>query len=171
MGLLGLILGLLVGSLAASPLYKLPGAYGTWVPVIVNAFVTVAVLDLFIAQARPASDFFHKITNRIFGHEEQHENVIIVDTSSLIDGRLEQIALSGFIMGKLLIPQFVLAELQKVADSEEPLRRAKGRRGLESLDRMQHHPLIPLEIIDDFETARDAVDMKIIKTAKKRNAK
>lgn len=171
MGLLGLILGLLIGSLAATPLYKLPGAYGTWVPVILNAFITVAVLDLFIAQAKPASDFFHRITSRIFGHEIPGENLIVVDTSSLIDGRLEQIAMSGFIIGKLLIPAFVLSELQKVADSDESLKRAKGRRGLESLDRMQHNPKIPLEIIDDFETSKEPVDMKIIKTAKKRNAR
>ncbi len=171
MGLLGLIIGLLIGSLAATPLYKLPGAYGTWVPVIVNAFVAVAVLDLFIAQARPAADFWHRLMTRIFGsHESPNENLIIVDTSSLIDGRLEQIANSGFIMGKLLIPNFVLSELQKVADSDEPLKRAKGRRGLDSLDRMQHNPKIPLEIIEDFETSREPVDMKIIKTAKKRNA-
>ena len=171
MGLLGLILGLLIGSLAATPLYKLPGAYGTWVPVILNAFITVAVLDLFLAQAKPASDFFHRITSRIFGHETPGENLIVVDTSSLIDGRLEQIAMSGFIIGKLLIPAFVLSELQKVADSDESLKRAKGRRGLESLDRMQHNPKIPLEIIDDFETSKEPVDMKIIKTAKKRNAR
>lgn len=172
MGLLGLILGLLIGSLAATPLYKLPGAYGTWVPVILNAFVTVAVLDLFIAQAKPASDFFHKVMTRIFGpHETPGENFIVVDTSSLIDCRLEQIAMADFIMGKLLVPAFVLGELQKVADSDEPLRRAKGRRGLESLDRMQHNPKIPLEIIDDLETSREPVDVKLIKTAKKRNAK
>lgn len=171
MGLLGLILGLLIGSLATMPLSRLPGAYGTWVPVIVNAFITVAVLDLFIAQAKPASDFFHKLMGRIFGHENPNENIIVVDTSSLIDGRLEQIALSGFLMGKLLIPNFVLNELQKVADSDEPLKRAKGRRGLESLDRMQHNPIIPLEIIDDFESSREPVDLKLIKTAKKRNTK
>ncbi len=60
MGLIGLILGLLIGSLAATPLSKLPGAYGNWVPMIVDVFVTVAVLDLFIAQGKPASDFFKK---------------------------------------------------------------------------------------------------------------
>lgn len=171
MGLLGLIIGLLIGSLAAMPLAKLPGAYGTWVPVIINAFVTVAVLDLFLAQAKPASDFFHKLMGRLFGHESGTEESIVVDTSSLIDGRLEPIAISGFIMGKILVPAFVLSELQKVADSDDPLRRAKGRRGLEVLDRMQHNPKIPLEIIDDLETSREPVDLKIIKLAKKRNTK
>lgn len=171
MGLLGIILGLLIGSLAAAPLSKLPGPYGTWVPMIVDVFVAVATLDLFIAQARPAADFFHKVTTRIFGKEESMVNQIVVDTSALIDGRLEQIAQSGFIMGELLIPQFVLGELQKIADSEEPLRRAKGRRGLESLDRMQHSSKIALKIIDDLDSSREPVDARLIKTAKKRNSK
>lgn len=171
MGLLGIIVGLLIGSQAAMPLSKLPGAYGTWLPMIVNVFVTIAALDLFIAQARPASDFFHKITARILGMSEPGENLIVVDTSSLIDGRLEQIANCGFILGKMLIPQFVLIELQNVADSVEPLRRAKGRRGLESLDRMQHNSKIAFEIIDDLENSREPVDTRLIKVAKKRKGK
>jgi len=171
MGLVGLITGLLIGSLVATPLSKLPGPYGTWVPMIVNVFVAVATLDLFIAQAKPAGEFFHRIKKRIFGVEEDDSNQIIVDTSSLIDGRLEQISHSGFLMGKIMIPQFVLRELQNVADSDDPLRRAKGRRGMESLDRMQHNTDIHVEIIDDLENAREPVDHKLVKVAKKRNAK
>ena len=80
MGLLGLIIGLLIGSLAASPLSRLPGAYGTWVPMIVDVFITVAVLDLFIAQARPASEFLKKIMARFAFHESSSECNILVDT-------------------------------------------------------------------------------------------
>src|SRR3990167_345372 len=152
MGLLGLIIGLVIGSLVAGPLAKLPGQYGIWVPMIVDVFITVAVLDLFIAQARPASVFFHRITERTLGKEENFGGYqIIVDTSSLIDGRIEQVAQSGFLMGEILIPGFILEELQKVADADDPIRRAKGRRGLESLDRMQHNPKLNLEIVDDLE--------------------
>lgn len=171
MGLFGLIIGLLIGSLAASPLARLPGAYGTWVPMIVDVFITVAVLDLFVAQAKPASEFLRKIMARFAFHEEAGECNILVDTSALIDGRLEQIAVSGFILGKLLIPQFVLNELQNIADSEETIRRSKGRRGLDSLDRMQDNPKLKIEIIDDMDASREPVDQKLIKTAKKRNAK
>lgn len=172
MGLIGIIVGLLIGAQVATPLSKLPGPYGTWVPMIVDVFITVAALDLFIAQAKPAAEFFHKLMTRIFGGgEEVVENQIVVDTSSLIDGRLEHIAESGFILAKVLIPQFVLAELQNIADSSEPIRRAKGRRGMESLDRMQHNTKIPLEIIDDFEGGKEPVDTKLIKVAKKRKAK
>lgn len=171
MGLLGIITGLLVGSLVANPLSKIPGPYGTWMPMIVSVFFTVASLDLFIAQAKPAADFFHKITSKIFGTHESAGNQIVVDTSSLIDGRLEQIANSGFILARILIPQFVLAEIQNIADSSDPLRRSKGRRGLESLDRMQHNSKITLEIIDDYENAREPVDSRLIKVAQKRKAK
>lgn len=172
MGLLGIIIGLLIGSLVAMPLSRLPGPYGTWMPMIVNVFVTVATLDLFIAQAKPASDFFHKFMIKVFGNQEElTENEIIVDTSSLIDGRLEQIAQNGFILGKMLIPQFVLRELQNVADSDDPLRRSKGRRGMESLDKMQHNSKISLEIIEDFESGKEPVDLKLIRVAKKRKAK
>lgn len=171
MGLAGLILGLLIGSLAAAPLSKLPGPYGTWVPMIVNVFVTVAVLDLFLAQARSAANLFSRLKGRLLGHEKSSDPKILVDTSSLIDSRLESIAQSGFIMGKLLVPQFILRELQNVADSEEPIRRAKGRRGLEVLDRLQHDPRIPLEIIEEGEGSREPVDMKLIRLAKKHQGK
>jgi len=171
MGLAGIIVGLLIGSLAAAPLSKLPGVYGTWVPMIVSVFITVATLDLFIAQSRPAGEFFHKLMTKIFGQEEVGTELIILDTSSLIDGRLEQIAQTGFILAKMFIPQFVLRELQNVADSDDPLRRAKGRRGLEALDRMQRNSKILLEIIDDMENAREPVDQRLIKVAKKRHAK
>jgi len=171
MGLIGLIIGLLIGSLAATPLSKLPGVYGTWVPMIVDVFVTVAVLDLFIAQAKPASEFLKKVMDKLLGHEQITGHSILVDTSSLIDGRLEQISQSGFILGKVLIPQFVLSELQNVADSEDPLRRAKGRRGLEVLDKMQSNPKLSVEIIDDLESSREPVDLRLIKTAKRREAK
>ncbi|KKQ18844.1 MAG: PilT protein domain protein [Berkelbacteria bacterium GW2011_GWA1_36_9] len=172
MGLLGIIIGLLIGSQVAIPLSKLPGPYGTWVPMIVDVFITVATLDLFIAQAKPAADFFHKIMSKIFGTTQDIcENQIVVDTSSLIDGRLEQIAQSGFILGKILIPQFVLAELQNIADSDDSIRRAKGRRGMESLDKMQNSSKITVEIIDDFEGGKEPVDLRLIKVAKKRKAK
>lgn len=171
MGLLGIIIGLFIGSMVANPLSRLPGAYGTWVPMIVNVFITVAALDLFIAQAQPAADLYHKIMNKILGTQDFGEYQIVVDTSSLIDGRLEPIFQSGFILGKILVPQFVLIELQNVADSDDSIRRAKGRRGMESLDRMQRSSKTQIEIIDDLENLKEPVDIKLIKVAKKRKAK
>ena len=175
MGMLGIILGLAIGSLAATPLAGLPSPYGKWLPIIVDIFITVAMLDLFLAQARPASNFFHRILSRI-GLEKSQENEkgmikIILDTSVLIDGRIEEIARSGFIFGKMVIPQFILNELQSVADSEEPLKRAKGRKGLEVLDHLQHDQDVSTEIIDEITNSREAVDSKLIKVAKNHKAK
>ena len=175
MGMLGIILGLAIGSLVATPLAGLPSPYGKWLPIIVDIFITVAMLDLFLAQAKPASNFFHRILSRI-GLEKSQENEkvmikIILDTSVLIDGRIEEIARSGFILGKMVIPQFILNELQSVADSEEPLKRAKGRKGLEVLDHLQHDQDVSTEIIDEMTSSREAVDSKLIKVAKNHRAK
>lgn len=175
LGLLGLIVGLTTGSLAGSPLSKLPGNYGRWLPLIVDIFVTVAILDLFLAQAKPAGYFFRRIFSKIgFGKDEKIENdcpEIILDTSVLIDGRIQEISHSGFILGKIIIPQFILNELQAVADSEDSLKRAKGRKGMEVLDHIQHDHEVKTEIIDELTHGRDAVDSRLIKVAKIRNAK
>ena len=172
MGLLGLIIGLALGSLAAIPFARLSGNYGRWLPLIIDVFVTISVLDLFLAQSKAASFFFAKIANRLQGEKSEVSSMeIILDTSVLIDGRIEEIARSGFVMGKLIILQFVLNELQAVADSEEPLRRAKGRKGLEVLDHLQHNQDVNTEIVDELTSSREAVDSKIIKVAKVRNAK
>lgn len=175
MGLLGIVIGLAIGSLAATPLSRLPGNFGRWLPLIVDVFITVAILDLFLAQAQPTAHFFRRLFSKIgFDKEEkigEKMPEIVLDTSVLIDGRIEEIARSGFILGKMLIPQFVLNELQLVADSEDPLKRAKGRKGLEVLDHIQHDQSILTEIIDEITHSRGAVDSKLIKVAKAHEAK
>lgn len=175
MGFLGIIIGLAIGSLAAAPLSNLPGNYGRWLPIVVDVFITVAILDLFIAQSKPAANFFRKLVGRIgFDNEEKKEDLcqeIVLDTSVLIDGRIEEISRTGFVLGKMLIPQFVLNELQLVADSDDPLKRAKGRKGLEVLDRIQHDQEVLTEIIDEMTSNREAVDSKLVKVAKEHKAK
>ncbi len=96
---------------------------------------------------------------------------MIVDTSVIIDGRLADIAATGFVEGKLIIPRFVLKELQTIADSSDHLKRARGRRGLDMLNRLQKDPNVEVLIQeDDFPEARD-VDAKLVKLAKKLDAK
>ena len=174
MGLLGLIIGLTIGSLVSMPLSRLPGNFGKWLPLIVDVFVTVAILDLFLAQAQATAKFFKKLVSKIgFDNEEATQDIseIILDTSVLIDGRIEEISRSGFIMGRLIIPQFVLNELQAVADSEDALKRAKGRKGLEVLDHIQHDKDVATKIVDELTMSREAVDSKLIKVAKAHKAK
>lgn len=175
LGISGLIIGLAVGSLVISPLSKLPGNFGRYLPLIIDVFVTVAILDLFLAQARNAGYFFNKLVNKI-GLEKTEKSEsssveIFLDTSILIDGRIEEIARSGFILAPMVVPQFILNELQAVSDSSDPLKRAKGRKGLEVLDHLQHHHEINLKIVDEMTHGRDAVDSRLIKIAKLHNGK
>lgn len=94
----------------------------------------------------------------------------LLDTSTIIDGRIIDIVKSGFIEGKITIPVFVLKELQNIADSHDHLRRQKGRRGLDILKRLQEQRVVPVEIIDeDFNLG--TVDDKLIELAKKLDAK
>lgn len=94
----------------------------------------------------------------------------ILDTSVLIDGRICDVAESGFLDGKLLVPQFVLHELQQVADSSDSAKRNRGRRGLDVVQRLQKTARVHLEIVaQDFPSVRE-VDLKLIELAKSRNA-
>ncbi len=95
----------------------------------------------------------------------------ILDTSVIIDGRVADVCETGFIDGTLLVPQFVLRELQLVADSSDPLKRNRGRRGLDILQRIQKMGPVQVQIVeDDFPHLHD-VDMKLIELAKLSEAK
>src|SRR5438309_6538657 len=109
----------------------------------------------------------------IFGAETQQSRraLKILDTSVIIDGRIADIAETGFLDGCLVIPQFVLHELQMVADSADSLKRNRGRRGLDVLQRIQKMTTIPVQIVeDDFPHVRE-VDLKLIELAKLFEAK
>ena len=103
----------------------------------------------------------------IFGGEKQSKRSYkILDTSVIIDGRIADIAETGFLDGVMVIPQFVLRELQLVADSADSLKRNRGRRGLDILQRLQKVATLNVQIVeDDFPTVRE-VDMKLIELAK-----
>ena len=108
----------------------------------------------------------------LFSAERQpKKNYKIVDTSVIIDGRIADVCETGFIDGSLVLPQFVLRELQLVADSSDPLKRNRGRRGLDILQRMQKMATIQVQIVEeDFPHLRD-VDVKLIELAKQYEGK
>ena len=98
-------------------------------------------------------------------------NAKVLDTSVIIDGRIADIAEAGFIDGTLVVPEFVLRELQVVADSTDGSKRQRGRRGLDMLQRMQSNDKIQVQIVpDDFPSIRE-VDLKLLELAKKWEAK
>ena len=108
----------------------------------------------------------------IFGGEKQGKRIYkLLDTSVIIDGRIADIAETGFLDGILVLPQFVLRELQLVADSADSLKRNRGRRGLDVLQRLQKIAAVNVQIVeDDFPTIRE-VDLKLIELAKVYEAK
>jgi len=95
----------------------------------------------------------------------------ILDTSVIIDGRIADICDSGFMEGELIVPRFVLNELQFVADSSDSMKRSRGRRGLDILNRMQKSSAINIEILEQDFTKIKGVDGKLVALAKKINAK
>ncbi|HOA23685.1 MAG TPA: PIN domain-containing protein, partial [Aggregatilineales bacterium] len=91
---------------------------------------------------------------------------VLLDTSVIIDGRIADISQVGFIMGPMVVPRFVLQELQHIADSADTLRRNRGRRGIEILNRLQKESRVPVHITDMDAADVDAVDEKLIALAK-----
>ncbi len=95
---------------------------------------------------------------------------VLLDTSVIIDGRIADIAETGFLVGTLVVPKFILEELQYVADSPEDLRRLRGRRGLDILKRLQQHDHLTIEFVDD-DVPRAGVDSKLVALAQKLRGK
>ena len=101
------------------------------------------------------------------GTAKEDRDIRILDTSVIIDGRIADICDAGFIQGTLLVPRFVLEELQYIADSSDSIKRSRGRRGLDVLNRMQKSTGITIEVSDhDFPKIK-AVDAKLVALAKK----
>lgn len=164
-GVGGSIIGIIIGALLSVPLSTLPSPYSAWLPLIVTAITTAAAAILAWGQRNHLEFLVPKALlpeSDLAAHPQ-----IIVDTSVIIDGRIADIAKTGFVPGKLLIPRFVLAELQNIADSDDAMRRGRGRRGLEMLDAIRHTPDIVTEIIEENPEHVKEVDHKLVYLAKK----
>jgi uncharacterized protein YacL len=168
---IGLLLGLLMGLLLGFPLSGLADPWGTLLPLGVSIFLGLGMLGLTVAKrkdlliAAQAVGVFRPPSSERAGVPARGEPRIVVDTSAIIDGRIAEIVESGFIYGTLVIPRFVLDELQHIADSSDTLRRNRGRRGLEILNRMQKEPSTPVEIIEDDVPNIAEVDAKLVALA------
>jgi len=179
--ILGLIVGLIVANLLAMPLSVIPNL-GFYLAILLNIILGYIGLILFLKRKDEIvsmwssfevfRDRFH-LKGKRMREEGMHDNIKILDTSALIDGRILDIAKVGFIEGILCIPGFVLLELQAIADSTDPLRRAKGRRGMEVVEDLQKLPAVKIEILEQSlkELKVDTVDEGLIELAKKLKAK
>jgi len=171
-GIIGLLVGLLLGDLLADPMSRLPGPWGKWMPLVVTIVVTATSLDFFLGQASSWNNFFNVLLTHLLNRPKKVTPVpeIVVDSSVFIDGRIEEIVKTGFILGKLIIPRFVIDELQRISDSQDPIKRARGRRGLEILLNLSKSPLVETEVVEtDFK--EPVVDKKLIRLAETRGAR
>ncbi len=106
----------------------------------------------------------------IFSDKTTKRDLKILDTSVIIDGRIADVAETGFLTGTLIIPQFILRELQQVADSPDSSKRQRGRRGLDMLHRLQNNSSLDIQIVEtDFPAVRE-VDLKLIELGKQLDA-
>jgi uncharacterized protein YacL len=101
-----------------------------------------------------------------FRREDQPERLVILDTNIIIDGRIQEVCATGFLNAVLLVPRFVLHELQYIADSGDEIKRARGRRGLEVLKALQNNPRVEVKIHEDDVAAVKDVDDKLVRLAK-----
>jgi uncharacterized protein YacL len=172
---IGLVAGLIVAALLAFPLSFLPTPFGDILPfigVLVCGYVGVMVFvmrqnDIFGGFRSRFSGRANEPTTEVAKAElETGGRTVLCDTSVIIDGRIADVARTGFLMGTLLIPRFVLNELQYIADSPDNLRRQRGRRGMEVLSQLQKDATIPVKISDiDVEGVRE-VDEKLVVLAR-----
>lgn len=177
---IGCVLGLVVGMLVSFPLYR------TTIPVIntiIPACITIVGGYIGYSIAKSRGEEFRNL----FSHRKSSDAVDgdllerkagdtyhpykILDTSVIIDGRIYDIAKTGFIDGTLIIPKFVLYELQYIADSADSLKRVRGRRGLDILNALQKEVGIQVEMYEGDFPEIDEVDTKLIKLAKLLDAK
>jgi uncharacterized protein YacL len=168
----GLLVGLLLAALVGLFLAKLPWYLGFVISLMVALVfaywgVTLGLnrrnemMALVLGPARAAD---------AAGGGGTQVATVLLDTSVIIDGRIMDIAQTGFLRDHMLVPHFVLAELQYIADSSDTLRRNRGRRGLEVLNLLQKEPLVNIEFTDDDIPDVPEVDMKLIRLARNRNA-
>ncbi|MGI6308562.1 MAG: PIN/TRAM domain-containing protein [Dethiobacteria bacterium] len=165
LGAAGLIIALLIGVLLNFPLSRIP-----WIGPYLSLAVTLVLSYLGVTFILNRKDEFIFLSAYFLKRSSQQERktsppVKILDTSVIIDGRIMDISKTGFMEGEIVVPGFVLEELQHIADSPDLLKRNRGRRGLDILNTMQKEMEIAIKIVNkDYEDTAE-VDSKLIKLA------
>jgi len=166
-GLTGLVVGLLIAALLSFPLSLLPNPFGEVLPFIGVLVFAYLGVSLFVMRQGDIMGLLSALSGRNGegGGASSWTNLnrnILLDTSVIIDGRVADIAKTGFLPGTLLIPRFVLNELQYIADSPAGMRRQRGRRGMEVLADLQKLPNVLVRISDINVDGVREVDDKLI---------
>ncbi|HYG33451.1 MAG TPA: PIN domain-containing protein [Clostridia bacterium] len=134
-------------------------------------FLSFSYIGIVLAMRSNKEDFSLIIPYVRFAPQNKPDNLLLLDTSAIIDGRIADLIESNFVEGLIVVPRFVLNELQQIADSSDPIKRARGRRGLEMLNRIQRNTRNEVKIHDgDFPEEKE-VDAKLIRLARNLGAK
>lgn len=172
-GIAGLIIGLIIAYLVTRLLQMLPEEIG-WFKALISVLSYVVLAYLGISISVNKRDELKSLIFIKRRHDteslKQEGQLKLLDTSAIIDGRIYDIALTGFLEGTIGVPDFVLTELRHIADSEDDLKRGRGRRGLDILKKMQGLTQITVEVIHQDLPKIAEVDAKLIKLAQKMNA-
>jgi len=171
----GVVVALTVAALIAVLLNPLPWGLGIIISLSAGCALVYVGVRTATRRREAIADLFARGAPIAAGHADVNSvpllgQAVVLDTSVLIDGRVVDVAAAGFIPGHLLIPGFVLEELQRIADSGDPIRRAKGRRGLHVVESLQSSPGVQCEVVALDFLGTPEVDSQLVKLARARNA-
>jgi len=169
----GLVTGLVVAALLSIPLSLLPSPVREGIALVLTIALCYSGVAIMLMRRRELSRILSYARQRS-GHEGSdsaggpgpRDQSVLLDTSAIIDGRIADITRTGFILGNIVVPRFVLNELQHIADSPDPLRRNRGRRGLDMLSRLQKESVTPVRIVDYEANGQENVDEQLVSLAK-----
>jgi uncharacterized protein YacL len=161
----GLLLGLIFATLlnASQILRFQPETTQWWIRLVI--YVVFAYFGMMLAMRSNRDEFSLIIPYVRFTRETLEHEPLVVDTSAIIDGRIAELCATGFLSRALIVPRFVLTELQTLADSREPIKRERGRRGLDILNQLQRTKEIELTI-HESEAGEGSVDERLVRVAK-----
>jgi uncharacterized protein YacL len=167
----GLLLGTVVALLIDhSGLFQNTDENVRWM-IRLGLFLGFSYIGMILAMRSNKEDFSLIIPYVRFSPQNRPDNFLLLDTSVIIDGRIADLIEAKFLEGLIVVPRFVLKELQQVADSSDPIKRARGRRGLEMLGRIQRNTGIGVKIHDADFPEETGVDAKLVQLAKNIRAK
>jgi uncharacterized protein YacL len=168
----GALLGLVFSVLLSVPLSHLPPPFSQLLPIGGAVLLTYLGAVIFSSRKREFGELLRTTRNSPLlvtsgsGQAPPSSHRYLVDTSAIIDGRIAQVSQTGFLDGTLLVPTFVLNELQMLADSADELRRGRGKRGLEILNGMQKDAVLPVEVLNIEVPSVQQVDDKLVVLAR-----
>ena len=175
----GIGIGLILANLIGGPFSRLP-IVGPYIPIVLSLVLSIVGAKLALRKHNDIVGFFNRIPNRkvIKPAEKQPDAITgalsdrlystnkLLDTSVIIDGRIMDIMAAGFLEGQLVVPNFVLEELQKLSDSADNLKRAKGRRGLDLVQDLRISYKEQVVVVDNDYDDISEVDAKLVRLAK-----